>query len=313
MKTVSIILSCCILGILLLSASAAQASSYVNLTVNTEKWFNTVSWSDTAPQRMHTVISPYQNGLVKMHREILQGQQVLSAEDRIFSRNSAGDVFYHGKLPEQLYEDPILWVDAPLTVGQTWKESRPVPANPGDVDTQIHFVFAVLEEARITCPAGAFECFRVFLSEIYPDGRVENCNFWYNQHCGIVSCSLQDSPVYQLVKAFVNNHDGDGIDPHFTDPEAGLLGGLTGVPNPANPMTSINFELKSAAAVDVEVFDISGRLVKRLAQGEFMAAGPVNLRWQGTDEQGRQVASGTYLFRVKAGQTVSTNRITLVR
>ena len=78
-------------------------------------------------------------------------------------------------------------------------------------------------------------------------------------------------------------------------------------------MTDISFELKQPVAVDVEVFDISGRLIKRLAQGEFMPAGPVSIRWQGNDEQGQAVASGTYLYRVKAGQTVSTNRITLVR
>jgi FlgD Ig-like domain len=314
MKIVSIILSCCLLAILLLSASAALGGNYVNLVVNTEKWYETAEWSDKCPQRMHTLVYPYPGGLFRMHREILQEQRAISSEDRIYSHNPEGDIFYHGELSEPLFDDPILWIDAPLTVGKTWQDSRPETVGPGKSEKVVYYVFAVLDKTQITCPAGNFECYRVLLSRVYPNGEVKNCHFWFNAECGLILCDTHENPMFKLAKAFVN--DSDPIDYDIQNPpleEDAVLGGVLGVPNPANPMTSISFELNTAAQVDVEVFDISGQLVKRLVQDEFMTAGPVSLRWQGTDDQGRAVASGTYLFRVRAGQTVSTNRITLVR
>ena len=152
------------------------------------------------------------------------------------------------------------------------------------------------------------------MTVIYPNGSVENSSFWYNDHCGMIRCFISNAPKYQMQKSILNPNIGpEELIPHKLNSDESPLGGVWGAPNPANPMTTISFELKQPTAVDVEVFDISGRLVKRLAQGEFMPAGPVSIRWQGKDEQGQAVASGTYLYRVKAGQAVSTNRITLVR
>ena len=88
---------------------------------------------------------------------------------------------------------------------------------------------------------------------------------------------------------------------------------------PITPALVIDGTVKSAGAlpkaaqVSVGVYDVSGRLVQSLADGEEMAAGPVSLRWQGRDSAGRAVASGTYLFRVQAGAIVRTERFTLVR
>ena len=123
---------------------------------------------------------------------------------------------------------------------------------------------------------------------------------------------MQDRTEYKLVKVI----PGDNSDPDENIHNPGhddLPMGILGVPNPANPRTTVTFELSQPAQVSLDVFDISGRLVKRLIQDEFLAAGQVSRRWQGNDEQGRTVASGTYLLRLKAGNSLSTSRITLVR
>ncbi len=84
-------------------------------------------------------------------------------------------------------------------------------------------------------------------------------------------------------------------------------------PNPANPAARIVFTLPEPAAVQVEVWDLLGRPVRRLAAGEIHAAGQHRLTWDGHDASGRRVASGVYLLRVRAGKTVQTTRLAVVR
>lgn len=313
MKPAKVLLAGLALTLVLSWAGAALADSYMVLSTGTEKWFSALNTrDDSEPLRMHTVMERYEGAIYKMHRETLLGRQVIAEEDRLFSRNTEGDILFHGILQDRVYSDPILWVDAPLEVGKTWFEHRPAVEGSTDPDNLIHFGFAVVDNKPVTCPLGTFDCFRVVLWTLYPDGQVDSCLFWYNDTCGLVRCCLEDDHDFSLVKVIPsdNSTDYDIEDPL---PASELLGGLLGAPNPAKPSTSISFDLKSAAQVDVEVYDISGRLIKRLAQGEFMAAGPASILWQGVDEQGRPVASGTYLFRVKAGPEVSTSRVTLVR
>ena len=116
------------------------------------------------------------------------------------------------------------------------------------------------------------------------------------------------------VVACITDSDSDPDEQiHNPLPGEGLVSDLLGVPNPANPLTNIQFTLESASKVDVQIFDISGRLVKRLLQGAYLPAGPAAFSWSGTDEQGQAVASGTYLLQVKAGKFITSQRITLVR
>ena len=61
---------------------------------------------------------------------------------------------------------------------------------------------------------------------------------------------------------------------------------------------TVDFGLAKADRVEVKVFDVSGRLVRTLADRQF-AAGRHSLTWDGADSQGRQVARGVYFTQVK--------------
>ncbi|HEU4724867.1 MAG TPA: PA domain-containing protein [Candidatus Eisenbacteria bacterium] len=71
------------------------------------------------------------------------------------------------------------------------------------------------------------------------------------------------------------------------------------VPNPFTPATTIALELPAAGRTKVAVYDVQGRLVKRLLDG-WMPAGTHGLAWDGTDEQGRRAAAGVYFSRVES-------------
>jgi hypothetical protein len=301
------------LTILIVLASNALATTYLNLVPTAEKWFISQGTNKYVTLRMHTKVANYPGGLYVMRRDILHNDIITSTEDLLFSHNGEGDVFFYGDLQKTVFEEPVLWVDAPLAVGKSWTASRPAVNGDDDPNDQIHYVFAVLDDSPVRCPLGEFPCFRVFMSAVYPDGRIENSSFWYNQTCGMVLCTLENARIFGLVKAFVgDNPDGDDYLPlHPVD--SAELSGVTGFPNPANPSTTISFDLAAPTRVDVAIYDIAGRLIKSLSNDQPFPAGPVSLLWQGNDQTGRAVASGTYLYRIQAGQLVQTDRITLVR
>lgn len=83
-------------------------------------------------------------------------------------------------------------------------------------------------------------------------------------------------------------------------------------PNPFNPQTTIEFSLPKNEQVTLNIYDISGRLVKRLVNG-LTPAGAHTLIWDGLDDHGLQVSSGTYIYRMVAGKHVETQKMTLVR
>ena len=79
-------------------------------------------------------------------------------------------------------------------------------------------------------------------------------------------------------------------------------------PNPSNNMVHIDFTLKTRSAVQIEVHDIQGRLVNRLANTEY-PAGKFTISWNACNEAGQKVAPGIYFCRVMANGTTRTSKI----
>ncbi len=84
-------------------------------------------------------------------------------------------------------------------------------------------------------------------------------------------------------------------------------------PNPFNPTTTLSFDLPSEETVTLRVFDLQGRLIRTLINHEARIAGRSAAQWDGRDDTGRQVASGTYFYRVEADGHTATGRVTMVR
>lgn len=84
------------------------------------------------------------------------------------------------------------------------------------------------------------------------------------------------------------------------------------VPNPFNPRTTISFDLADPAEVRLEIFDLRGRHVRRLAEGSF-TAGRHEIEWNGTSDAGRQVASGVYFVSLQSDSGIQTQKMTLYK
>jgi hypothetical protein len=84
------------------------------------------------------------------------------------------------------------------------------------------------------------------------------------------------------------------------------------VPNPFNPMTTISFRLPESGRTTLLIYDVAGKRIKTLVNDE-VEAGDHQVTWHGTDDSGRQVAAGIYLYQLHSGSIHEVKRMTLVR
>jgi hypothetical protein len=83
-------------------------------------------------------------------------------------------------------------------------------------------------------------------------------------------------------------------------------------PNPFNPSTRIAFELSARARVELAIYDVAGRRVAVILDGE-MGAGRYEVVWHGRTVSGGTAASGIYFCALRAGDAAETRKIVLVR
>jgi hypothetical protein len=83
-------------------------------------------------------------------------------------------------------------------------------------------------------------------------------------------------------------------------------------PNPFNPSTSISYEVPSNGLVRLTIFDLLGREVRMMVEGE-QAAGRYVASWDGMDDNGKAVSSGIYVYRIEAAGISETRSMTLLR
>jgi flagellar hook assembly protein FlgD len=69
-------------------------------------------------------------------------------------------------------------------------------------------------------------------------------------------------------------------------------------PNPASGPSRIAFRLPAPSAVELTVYDVTGKEVATLASGSF-PSGEHAVMWDGRGRDGSRVATGTYFYRLK--------------
>lgn len=83
------------------------------------------------------------------------------------------------------------------------------------------------------------------------------------------------------------------------------------MPNPARGSVSINYSIPKKSKVSISVYDISGRQIR--SETSEMSPGNHTFKWNGTDNEGRRVASGVYFYKIEAGKHGKVGKITLLR
>jgi hypothetical protein len=84
-------------------------------------------------------------------------------------------------------------------------------------------------------------------------------------------------------------------------------------PNPFNPRTTIRYDLPEQTLVRLEIFDVSGRLVRKLVDSEREDAGRRWVVWDGTDDAGRSVSTGIYSYKLITATFRETRQMVLLK
>jgi hypothetical protein len=131
----------------------------------------------------------------------------------------------------------------------------------------------------------------------------------------------EDGAVRLVDDAYTYPEDADVIEltivPLATasEPETELPSAITlyqNYPNPFNPSTQISFALPEAGAVTLRVYDVLGRQVAELFDGQ-LPPGLHDFTWNARDASGAGVASGTYIYRLWSQNKVVSRTMVLLR
>jgi flagellar hook assembly protein FlgD len=93
-------------------------------------------------------------------------------------------------------------------------------------------------------------------------------------------------------------------------PQATTLAAI--YPNPFNPRTTIGYDLAEASAVKLAIYDVRGMQVRVVEAGN-RPSGRHQATWDGQDDKGRAVPTGTYFCRLSTAQGSHTRKLTLAR
>jgi hypothetical protein len=83
-------------------------------------------------------------------------------------------------------------------------------------------------------------------------------------------------------------------------------------PNPFNPVTTLRYDLPDDALVNITIYDMLGRQVRTLIN-ETQDAGSRSVIWDATNNEGKPVSAGVYLYQIQAGEFVQTKKMVLLK
>ena len=83
-------------------------------------------------------------------------------------------------------------------------------------------------------------------------------------------------------------------------------------PNPFNPTTNIGYDIPELSKVTIDIYNIAGNKVKTLVSKEHQP-GRYKVQWNATNEFGSPVATGMYIYKIRANGFVSVKKLLLMK
>ena len=167
---------------------------------------------------------------------------------------------------------------------------------------------------------------------VLDQGYAESGGIW-----GVINiANIDDDPELEVLYATSASYGADLFNPAHSspvivldylcaegtgDPSLGIEGTETVVdgyklgqnyPNPFNPTTTITLEIPSDELVSLTIYNMLGHTVKTLVK-QNLAQGEYRVTWDGKDNSGVTVPAGTYVYQLKAGNTVKIRKMTYVK
>ncbi len=131
-----------------------------------------------------------------------------------------------------------------------------------------------------------------------------------NTGIAITNISSSAPTMTADIQVSLSSGNEDPGDPETALPVTFVLG--QNYPNPFNPTTRINLNLSSPEYVTMTVYDMLGRKINTLIDGE-LPSGSISVDWNGRDNSGNELASGIYFYQVVCNDRSETRKMLLIR
>ncbi len=202
-------------------------------------------------------------------------------------------------------------LSAPVIDAESVTDSGFCWTNPDEVDADYYYAVAVLDSSWFGTPiedslgqtawiTGDTYCW-AFQSQF---GGDVNIFYRVKQIRDLLESNWSDVVTY-----FPPN---DVDDPGGVDELPREFALYPNYPNPFNPETQIVFDLPRRVNVSLRIYNIKGELVRILVDGSTVA-GHHSVVWRGDNRAGQSVASGVYIYQIKADEKTMSRKMVLLR
>lgn len=129
----------------------------------------------------------------------------------------------------------------------------------------------------------------------------EGTYYYWLQHVDLDGSSGFHGPV-SVVFSIISEGDSPGI------PTITKLGNA--YPNPFNPHTTLQYQLKDPGRVEIDIYNVRGQIVRSFSRYHD-AAGRYSILWNGCDDSGKALLSGVYLYRMRSGDYCAIKKLVM--
>ena len=170
-------------------------------------------------------------------------------------------------------------------------------SGPQDEDFSYHNIYR--QDINSTEPAVVFTT----IDSFYVDIEVEDVGA-YEYWVTAVDLSGLESDPSNSVSAVLSADEALGLPTEFALNQ--------NYPNPFNPSTQIQYALPEETRVVISIYDLMGRKVRTLVN-DVQDAGYRSVMWNATNDMGRLVSAGVYIYSIQAGDFIQNRKMVLMK
>lgn len=255
----------------------------------------------TAPS-LELLVLAYEPGTRTLHGRLSPGQYILYIENKYGPESAYGSAID--------FNTQILFADVPDPLIDSHPVDQRVP-----LGSTTHFNASASGSSPNTQATSALTYrWRRNYVDLFDGGRISGAA---TNHLVIANTQVADSGVYDVVVkqdtitepsslARLTIVSATDVDPQ---PVVPTLAMDVPSPSPFSSRTTIRCSLPREGTVQLDVLDVSGRLVKQLAPPQHRSAGAHSFEWNGDTERGGSAPAGVYFVRLRLGGDQVTRRV----
>jgi hypothetical protein len=164
---------------------------------------------------------------------------------------------------------------------------------------------------RLHTMGSAYASFDENIKGSIEEGKLADMTVWSGDYGTVLVSQIKDLEIEMLIIGgiiYQNPAVGVEHDHHLEKPKSFAL--YQNFPNPFNSSTEIKYQIAKGIHVTLEVYNILGERVKILVD-KTRTPGHYTVQWNGRNEEGREVSSGVYWYRIITGDFVRIRQMVL--